>query len=63
MKWVSPKNMEQVARCTNGNLAEFSAAVNSTFSEVYENLDVIDKKAGSFSYSPENETLTFPIGK
>lgn len=63
MKWMSPENVKQAADCTNENLTNLSAAVQSTFSEVYENLEAIDQKVSGFSYTPEDEMLTIPPGE
>ena len=49
-----------MADCTNGKVATLAASVQSTFEEVYENLEAIDKQVGGFCYSSEEEMITFP---
>lgn len=60
IKWLSQKNLKQFAKQHNQTLASLSSAVQSTFEEVYENLEAIDKKVGGFSYSEADEVLTVP---
>ncbi len=60
MKWISPENIKQVADCTNGTVATLAASVQSTFEEVYENLEAIDEQVGGFCYSSEEEMITLP---
>jgi len=60
VKWISPENIKQVANCTNEKVATLAESVTSTFGEVYENLEAIDKQVGGFYYSSEEEMITFP---
>lgn len=60
IKWLSHGNLKQFANHHNETLAALSSAVQSTFDEVYENLEAIDDKVGGFSYSEADETLTVP---
>ena len=60
IKWLSHGNLKQIANHHNQSLATLSSAVQSTFDEVYENLEALDKAVGGFSYSEADETLTVP---
>lgn len=60
IKWFSQGNLKQFANHHNETLAALSSAVASTFEEVYDNLEAIDKCVGGFSYSEADRTLTVP---
>ena len=60
IKWLNQANLKQFANIHNQDIAALSSAVQSTFDEVYENLEAIDNKVGGFSYSETEETLTVP---
>lgn len=61
IKWFSIKNLKQFANYHNKTLETLSAAIQSTFKEVYDNLEAIDKKVGGFSYSEIDEMLTVSV--